>query len=879
MTIERGLCVGAYVIVEPLGAGGMGEVYRARDTRLGRDVAVKMLPGAVAFDAGRRTRFEREARVLASLNHPNIATLYGVEDSPSGTALVMELVDGETLANHIALEGARGGSTRVLQALAIAEQIAAALEAAHEQGVIHRDLKPANVVVRRDGTVKVLDFGLAKALTPASDPARTAVTVTVTDDAPGLMGPGTPAYMSPEQARGLAVDKRTDVWAFGCVLYELLSGARPFAGDRTSDVVARILERDPDFTALPPDTPVSIRRLLRRCLEKNPQDRLRDIGDARLEIRDTLTSPTESAPGAPPRERVSRLAWFATVVAASVVLTSIALTIAWWQSVSSSPQAPDTLVRATTLLPAGVTVTRGPGFASSVAVSPDGLTQVIAGSGRDGQRLYRRRLDRLEVLPIPGTDRGSSPFFSWDGAWIGFFADGWLKRVPAAGGVAVDIVKVGGFPAGASWGPDNRIVFSFGAATPLHVVDTRSGQPERLTDQVGRQPDISPDGRTVLYESGGYVHALDFATNRNTRLIEGTNPRYADGHLLFSRGTTLLAAPVDLVRHTVTAPEVAVIDGVANEPATAGVTAHYAVSRDGTLGYVPAARLHSLVLVRADGTERIIGAEQLFFMNPRFSPRDGRRLVFAARRHLKEPWEIWVHDFETDRATRLTSGWRPMWTPDGESVTFSRSGRGLYTKPVGPGEARQLIALKAAHWLVGWTPDSRTLVSGVMEGSLSSIVALADSQTRRIIEPSNAWGGRLSPDGRWLAYGSLDSGNFKIVVTSLNGGERWPIADGSDPNWNAAGNEIYYRSGTSLMAIRIDTSGGLVRVLSEPRVVVEPFIPPYYDDHDIHPDGRTLVYVRPSGTTLAREVAVVVNWLPEMRRLVTAGSTARSNGQ
>ena len=880
MSLSPGLRIGVYEIVTPLGAGGMGEVYRARDTRLGREVAVKVLPTSVAFDAERRARLEREARVLAALNHPNIATLYGVEDSPEGTALVMELVDGETLTDRIALEGTTQRRVRVRQALAIAEQVAAALEAAHEHGVIHRDLKPANILVRPDGTVKVLDFGLAKALAPVSDPAGEAVTVTVTDEASRMMGPGTPAYMSPEQARGLPVDKRTDVWAFGCVLYELFTGTRPFGGDRTSEVVARILERDPDFSTLPPDTPAAIRRLLRRCLEKNPQNRLRDIGDARLEIHDALRPQQETDVDRAPIGPASRITWLATVLAATIGLAAVALAIVAWRRTPEPPSGLDTSIVAPAMLPPGITVTRGPGFGPSVAVSPDGLTQVIAGSGQDGQRLYQRRVDRLDVTPISGTDRGSSPFFSWDGAWIGFFADGWLKRVPAAGGPAIDVVKLGGFSGGASWGPDNRIVFAYGAATPLHIVNVRDGQAEQLMSEAAHRPNIAPDGRTVLYESGNAVYAFDLPTKRKTRLIQqATNPQFADGHLLFTRGTTLLAVRVDLSQHAVTGDEIAVIDGVAYEPGTAGVAAHYAVSQNGTLVYVPAAKSHALVVVQADGTERTIGGDQLYFMNPRFSPRDGRRLVFSSRRHAKEPWEIWIHDFETEKSGRLTSGWRPMWSRDGQSVTFSRPGQGIFTKPVGAGEARELVSLKTGHWLAGWTSDGRTLIYGMMEKTMSSMIAQTDEQARRIIEPSQLWGGRVSPDGRWLAYGSLDSGNFKVLVTPVNGGERFPIADGTDPNWNSAGDEIFYRSGTSLNSVRIDTASGLVRALSEPRVVVETFIPPFYDDYDVHPDGRTLVLVRPSGATQPREVTVVVNWFLEMRRLVAAGSDSRSNDQ
>jgi eukaryotic-like serine/threonine-protein kinase len=873
MRIVRGVRFGAYEIVEPLGAGGMGEVYRARDTRLGRDVAIKTLPPPVALNPERRARFEQEARILASLNHPNIATLHGVEDAPGGMVLVMELVDGETLSDRIAL-AASGRGLPAREALAIAMQVATALEAAHEQGIVHRDLKPANIIVRPDGAVKVLDFGLAKALASADSGGTDAATVTTQSAA---MGPGTPAYMSPEQARGLPVDKHTDAWAFGVVLYELLTGRRPFSGSTTSDVVAQILEREPDFNALPPGIPPSIRRLLRRCLEKNPRDRLRDVGDARLELRDALAPGHEIEFAASPEaRRSSRLARVAGIAAISLALTTIALGFAWWRGYLASPAsraAEELPVRSQTMLPAGVSVTRGPGAAPSVAVSPDGRTVLIAGTGPDGQRLYRRSVDRADTEPIAGTDGGAGPFFSWDGKWIGFVAEGRLKRIPAGGGPAIDIVRLAGFPGGASWGPDDRIVFSYGAATPVQIVDARGGRAAvpLVTARAGHLPHIGPDGRTVFYASSDrWIYAVDRMTGRETRLVEGTAPRFVAGHVLFTRGTALLAVPFDPARHELTGAEFPVAAGVAPERGTVGGMSHYAVSRSGTLAYVPDAGAHSLVVLRPDGTERIIASDQPIIHNPSFSPKDGRQVVFGAQRRAGEMSQLWVHDLQTDITSQLTSdgGSRPVWVPDGKRVTYSRPGSGLYVKGAdGRSDAQQLLALKNVHWLIDWTPDARTFAYAVMQGTPSVINAMTDGQPRTIVGPASVWGGRLSPDGKWLVYYSLDSGNFEVLATPFpGGGNRWLIADGTDPNWSPDGNEIYYRRGTRLMAVRIDKTAS-IRVVGPPRVVIDPFLPPLYDDYDVHPDGRTVVYVRPAGVLQPRQVEVVVNWSSELGRL------------
>jgi Tol biopolymer transport system component len=862
--------VGSYEVTALIGAGGMGEVYRARDTRLGRDVAIKLLPRAFAQDPERTARLEREAQVLASLNHPRIGAIYGLEDAGDGKALVMELVEGNDLSTLLG-----GGPLPIVEAVMIARQIAEALEAAHEQGVIHRDLKPANVKVRPDGTVKLLDFGLAKPLPSAStqSPALTAVS--------GRGGMGTPAYMSPEQARGQAVDRRTDIWAFGCVLYEMLTGTRAFDGSTSSDVIAAVLGHEPAYDRLPAATPERVRRVLRRCLEKDTSRRLRDIADARLDLDDAEQAPTATSESSPPAHgRVAVRT--AMIAAAAIVIVAGLLTAAWL-----APRAADqgAAVRMTALLPPGVSVTRGPGKLLSLALSPDGSTLVIAATDATGQRLYRRTLDQLEATPLLGTEGASTPFFSPDGAWVGFFADRRLKRVPASGGAVVDIAPaIGGYPSGASWGSGDRIVFAAGYFSPLRIVDASGGTPQPLTTlDAGKghlSPEILPDGRSVLFNEGGWIHALDLASGRRTdRVVEGKVARYApSGHLILSRGTTLLSAPFDPELLALTGRLVPVVEDVAVE-GTADDVPHVAVSRAGTLAYVPAARTHELVLRERDGSERSL-ADAPLIQNPQFSP-DGGRLVAAVARRAGEGSDLWMYDLHTAVPPfRLTSGGAraPVWTPDGSAVTYSYPApserSGIYVRSAdGRGDARRIFRLPNFHWLVGWSA-SRTIVYGMMEDaaadgiSRSSILAGADGgESRRVVGPGDTWGGRLSPDGRWLAYYTLDSGYFEIYVTSFpDTATRSLIAEGTDPAWSPDGSEIYYRNGSRLMAATLDMASG-VRVLSH-RLVVEPFTPPMYDDYAIHPNGGTLALVRPAGDARGREVTLVLDWFADLGRLV-----------
>jgi eukaryotic-like serine/threonine-protein kinase len=882
-----GRSLGHYRVMSLIGVGGMGEVYLAMDTKLRREVALKVIPSAGVGDPELMARHRREARILASLAHKNIAAIHGLEESVEANFLVLELIKGETLADRLARAGPMPGT----EAYPIALQIAEALEYAHQNGVTHRDIKPANIKLTPKGEVKVLDFGLAKVFRgeKAGVDLSELTTQIVASTSEGQIV-GTPPYMSPEQVRGEGVGTQTDIWAFGCTLYELLTARRAFEGKTPSDTLAAVLDREPDWRTLPPTTPENIRRLLRRCLHKDPAHRLHDISDARIEIEDGDAEPAAEGPttGGPAEglPKARRLA-----LAGLTVLAVIAVTLGlwrWW----FAPQVTDPArsLRMSVTLPEGVTVTRGPGFrSSSLALSPDGSTLVIAGTRGDSLQLYERPLNRIEAIPLAGAEGGSSPFFSPDGAWIGFFADGRLKRVPAGGGIAVDIALLPGYPAagypdGASWGPDNRIVFGSGARSPLYTVSARGGEVEAVTTiEAGEldhsRPEILSDGQTLLFDSDGWVCALDLASGRRAKLVRGLAPRYAaTGHLILIRGTALLAAPFDSSRLELTGPVVPLIEGVA----VAGADMHYSVSANGTLVYLAAAGEHELVMVESDGSEQIVMAERRWFENPQFSP-DGRQVAVASARRSGEPVDLWIYDVETGSASRFTfdGGRAPVWTPDGAGVTFSHLGerQGIYTKAVdGRGGAQPVLEVDEFHWLIGWTPDARTLVFGVMEDiagdrlSRSSIVAFSGGEKHRLVGPGNVWGGRLSPDGRWLAYYSLESGRFEVAVTAFpSGGTRWLISqdDGRDPSWAPDGTEVYYRSGDRLMAARIDTAAG-IRVVSR-RTVVEPFSPPLYDDYDIHPDGRALVLVRPTGQPRRGDVTVILNWFEELGRKVPSG--------
>ena len=872
--LAPGAVFGRYEIVEHLSSGGMGDVWLARDETLGRCVALKFpVEGLMGGPSGRLVR--SEARAAAALDHPAVCRVFELGETDGRAFIVMEYLQGETLADRL-----RQGRVPLSQALAWAAAIAGALEEAHEKGLLHRDLKPANVMVTRSGEVKVIDFGLARA-TP--EPAGE----TDSGDGDGASATGwtagTPAYMPPERLRGQPVDERSDIWAFGCVLYELLTGRRAFDGDTTPEAVAAILEGEPDWEPLPAEASSEIRRLVGRCLRKDPGQRLRHVGDALLVLEEAARD--EPAPGAPEdaaRPNPARPWWRRIGVrTVAALMLSLAVVVAAWQALQPGPSPDGEVVHATFTLPPGVRVVGGGGISSSVAVSPDGGTVVVAATDEVGRRLYVRPIGRPEAVPLAGTEGGVGPFFSPDGAWIGYFADGRLRRVPAEGGAAVDIAGAPGFPLGGSWGDDDRIVFSAGPRSALQVVPARGGDPAPLTtldtdagEVSHRHPELLPDGRTLLFTSlslaGWSVHALDFRSGRRAELTEGATPRYVrGGHLVVNRGNDLLTAPFDPARLELRGPLVPVVQNVVAEMAS---TLHYGVSRSGTLAYVPAPAVHALVIIQ-DGVERIVDEGPWPYARPprpRFSP-DGMRLALSAG----QTPDVWIRDLASGSATRLTfeGGATPVWTPEGNAVTFAASpflgmgpGRlGLYTQPIdGRFGAERLLAVEEWHRPIGWTPDGRMLAfEEVGRDATPSIWVLADGEARKVVE--EAYAGRLSPDGRWLAYQSEGAKDAEVYVTPFPEADgRWQISagGGSGPAWSPGGTEVYYRSADRLIAARLEMDAGVA--VTSRRVVLERFTPSWPDDYDIHPDGRGLVLFRPSAEPREGEIGIVVNWATEL---------------
>jgi eukaryotic-like serine/threonine-protein kinase len=667
VALAPGTRLGPYEITAQIGVGGMGEVYRATDTNLKRAVAIKVLPETVAADAERLARFQREAEVLASLNHPNIAIIHGLEKSDGMTGLVMELVEGPTLADRIGQ-----GPIPIDEALAIAKQIAEALEAAHEQGIIHRDLKPPNVKVRDDGTVKVLDFGLAKIIEgEARSSSSLSMSPTITTPAMTQAGVilGTAAYMSPEQAKGRLADKRSDVWAFGCVLYEMLAGRRVFQGDDVTDVLVAVLSKEPDWTALPAATPPAIHRVLRRSLERDRRRRLADIADARLELEEALIAPAiEAVPAAGPRAALWRRLMLP--IGSAVVAASLAGWVAW----TMRPVVSRPVTRFSITLPAGGRFLPIESTRHLVAVSPDGSRIAYVANGR----LYLRMRDQLPAVAIT---EAVSPFFSSDGQWLGFWQEGQLKKVSVNGGAPI-VLCASANPLGASWAADDTILYGQGPGG-IWRVSAAGGTPENLVKvnagERAHGPQLLPGGRVVLFTlaQGGeiwddakiVVQSLDGGT-RHVVVRGGTDARYLPtGHLVYAFHGSLRAQPFDVGRLEVTGLPVPLVDDVAQSVGGVSGAAQFAVSGDGTLVYVPSLSVVATARffwVDRMGHEEPVSAPPGLYLVPKLSPDGGRVAYFTVADNNPGSTDIWIYEFRRRVSERITSdsgrNSEPLWS-------------------------------------------------------------------------------------------------------------------------------------------------------------------------------------------------------------------------
>ena len=888
MPLEPAARFGPYEIGSPIGKGGMGEVYRARDTRLNRDVAIKVLPDAFAADPDRLARFEREAQLLAALNHPRIATIYGLEEKAGVSALAMELVEGPTLAERLV-----SGPIEVPETLALARDIAEALEYAHERGIVHRDLKPANVKLTTEGSVKILDFGLAKALdvTTSGTNLANSPTVSMGGTQAGVLL-GTAAYMSPEQARGQPVDRRTDIWSFGCVVYEMLSGCQPFPGATLTDVLAAIVAREPDWDRLPADLSPRVGNLLRRCLRKDARDRLRDIGDARIEIDDIQLAPNTPATSTPKRSRPP-IAWLAPALA-GLVMGGLAV----WAVLGSGrgatlPQGGLTRLHAE--LPDKTMLSLGRG--SAVALSPDGSTLVFVAVGSSQPQLFTRALDRFNSTPLPGTEGATNPFFSPDGKWVGFFAGGRLKKVALSGGQPVTVCDAPN-ARGQAWAVDDFIYFTPTSGSGVWRVAATGGTPEEITKrQKGefshRWPQVLPDGKTILFTvwndtgfEAAQVVAQSLATGeRRTVVTGGSYARYLPGdktnagYLVYARASGLLAAPFDTTSLQVTASPVPILDGVVTNLSGG---AHFAFSSSGSLAYVAGGLSEStrvIALVDRSGTARTLTTIRGMSLDYQVSP-DGKRLV---RSNPAGPnRDIWIHDLERDTATRLTDGdnsSRPIWTPDGKYVAFSAGlpDANIFWKAAdGTGNEERLTTSPHTQFAGSFSPDGKLLVYIEYHPTSAPdiwMVSLEGDRTPRkflqtpYVENEVA----LSPDGRWLAYQSNESGRFEIYVQPFpSGGRKLQISTdgGSTPQWSRNGREILYRNQNRMMAVAVrpgqaSTASAVELVADKPLALFEGGYEPVFS---LTPDDRFVMIRNLTEEVRPTAVQVVLGWVDELKR-------------
>ena len=871
----------------------MGEVYRARDTKLNRDVALKVLPDSFAGDPDRLARFTREAQTLASLNHPNIAHIHGLEESGSVRALVMEFVEGDELTALI------GRSPMALaDVLPIAKQIAEALEAAHDIGIVHRDLKPANIKVRADGTVKVLDFGLAKAMDPTGDATANATnspTLSLHATVAGMIL-GTAAYMSPEQARGKFVDKRADIWAFGVVLYEMLTGQQAFTGDTITDIIAAVVTREPDWGVIPATTPAPIRQLLTRCLEKDPKRRLRDIGEARFVLDGgLLPSSGAVAPTVVASASAGRL-WPSLAVAA--LLVAIATSVVAWRM---RPQAvgPPVVSRFTIELPPEQAFTRAGRHVA--ALSPDGTHLAYVAN----KQIYLRALNDLAVAPIPGTANTdpSEPVFSPDGQWIAFWSANELKKVSIAGGAALMICAAQN-PFGISWTGD-RILFAEDSP-PVVVEVPANGGPRKTIieldakkEEMAQSPQLVADGRAVLFtlKAGpldeGWLNSSivvqELSTGRRTELVKGGTDGHvlATGHLAYSREATLFALPFDESRLTVSGSAVPVQQGVQAASGGFSGAAQVAWSASGSMVFVPdvlAGLDRELVWIDRQGhQERLKAPIRKYWSRVRLSP-DGKKVALRITGDALMESDISLLEISSGTLTRLTFtglATDPAWSPDGKRVCYESGDEAFCQSADGSGKPQALFKLARLNPATSIAPDGSAILFDTSNLDTRMDITIATlgsrSEVRPLIQtPAEEKAAAISPDGRWVAYSAAEGGHDSVYVRPFPAVDqgKWQVSDnGQEPRWSANGRELFYLSyGTG--GTGISASVMSVPILAGPGFTTGPPTPVVTavvgarGAFDVAPDGRFLFTLPPARGTGKAGLVVVQNWFEELKARV-----------
>jgi Tol biopolymer transport system component len=871
----------------------MGEVYRARDTRLDRTVAIKILPAHLSSNPEAKQRFDREARAISSLNHPNICTLYDVGHQDGIDYLVMEYLEGETLADRLVK-----GPLPPEQVLKCGIEICEGLEKAHRGGVTHRDLKPGNVMLTRTGA-KLMDFGLAKARSRSDAPASGLTLTNPVASRPLTqegMVVGTFQYMSPEQIEGKEADARSDIFALGAVLYEMATGKRAFEGKSTTSVIAAILERNPPpISSVQPMFPRPLDRVVATCLAKDPDERFQTVHDLKLQLKWITEggSPVTSQPTAEVKGTHAFGLKGLIFGVGTLLLGAVIASLVTW---NLKPTPPPPVSRFTVTLPPGQQLAgleNGP----AVALSPDGTHLAYVARQGQIQQLYLRAMDSLEARPIPGTEAATEPFFSPDGQWLGFFASGKLKKVSVNGGAAMtlgDALQ----PRGASLGSQGLIAFAPSWASPIQQVPVDGGAPQALThfakgENSHRWPEFLPGGKAVLFSAAMTsstwvnpqvaVHSVASGERRNLVQL-GTQPRYAlSGHLVYAQGGSLMAASFDPQRLALTGAAVPVVEGVL-QSAISGA-AQYSLSDTGSLVYVPGsiqADQRKLVWVTRNGAVQSIAAPARAYRIPRLSP-DGRRVVVAID---DEGAQTWLYDLSRETLARLTFGGTvnqaPVWSPDGKRVAFQSNREGslsLFSQLAdGSGGLERLTTGESSPAANSWSSDGQLLAFVDVDpttGWAIWVLRLSDRKAQPFLQAAfNGQAPRFSPDEHWLAYVSDETGHFEVYVQPYPGpGGKWQISTdgGMEPAWNPNGRELFYRSGRKMMAVEIATQPGFTA--GKPRVLFEgDYVPTplQFPNYDVSQDGQRFLMLKPSEQEAAAptQINVVLNWFEELKQRV-----------